>query len=120
MLHVLVAGGAAVLLWESDSRPPTLPLPAVICGEWGCTSPHSWAGCSTKNVPGASGARLQTGQKTSNSDLTLEKFNEKNFWELNIFRQPKESSERVLKATGPSRKVQHFKFMKIQPRGGAE
>ena len=63
---------------------------------------------------------MKTGQKTSNSDLTLEKFNEKNFWELNIFRQPKESSERVLKATGPSRKGQHFKFMKIQPRSGAE
>ena len=29
-------------------------------------------------------------------------------------------AQRVLKATGPSRKVQHFKFMKIQPRSGAE
>lgn len=34
VLHVLVAGGTAVLLWESDSMPPTLPLPAVTCGEW--------------------------------------------------------------------------------------
>lgn len=63
---------------------------------------------------------MKTEQKTSNSDLTLEKFNEKNFWELNKFRQPKESSERVLKATGPSRKVQRFKFLKIQPRSGAD
>ena len=63
---------------------------------------------------------MEEAHKPTNQSYWLEKFNEKNFWELNIFRQPKESSERVLKATGPSRKVQHFKFMKIQPRGGAE
>lgn len=74
VLHVLVAGGTAVLLWESDSMPPTSSSPSS-CDMWRvvCTSLHSWAGCSTKNVPGASGARLKTEQKkTSNSDLTLE------------------------------------------------